>query len=247
MNRVITFGCPLCGTRSRIGRSIAIRRNRRAGGAASRLDVIAAPSQISVFEMPIRKIAQLGEPVLRKTARALSVEELSSPKIRQLIADMVETLHDAGGVGLAAPQVYESVQLVLIEVGANPRYPGVGEHPLTVLVNPRVTPLVKLVDGKTAPRDSMFVYEGCLSVAGMRGRVARPRKVRVEALDEQGNPLDFVWEGFLAVVVQHETDHLQGTLYVDRADSRSLLFNREYERYVPPELRIVDGSDASRE
>ena len=192
--------------------------------------------------MPIRKIAQLGEPILRATARALRVEELSSPEIRQLIADMVDTLRDSGGVGLAAPQVYESVQLVLIEIGTNPRYPGVDENPLTVLVNPRVTPLVELRDGKPAPEDSMFVYEGCLSVAGMRGRVARPRKVRVEALDERGHAVDFVWDGFRAVVVQHETDHLNGTLYVDRADLRTLMFNREYERYVAPELRVVDGA-----
>ncbi|HMA92617.1 MAG TPA: peptide deformylase, partial [Polyangiaceae bacterium] len=194
--------------------------------------------------MPIRKIAQLGEPVLLKTARALRVEELASPEIRQLIADMVETLRDSGGVGLAAPQVYASVQLVLIEIGLNPRYPGVDENPMTVLVNPRVTPLVELRDGKPAPEDSMFVYEGCLSVAGMRGRVARPRKVRVQALDEQGNAVEFVWEGFRAVVVQHETDHLNGTLYVDRVDPRTLMFNREYERYVPPELRVVDGAAA---
>lgn len=192
--------------------------------------------------MPIRKVALLGEPILRQRARALTPNEIGSPYLQQLIADMVETMHDAGGVGLAAPQIYESIQLVLIEIGANPRYPEVEPMPLSVLVNPHVTPLVNLVEGVPLPSDSMQVYEGCLSVPGLRGRVVRPRRVRVEALDERGRALDFVWEGFPAVVVQHETDHLDGTLYVDRADPKTLAFSREYERYVSPELRIVDGA-----
>ena len=82
------------------------------------------------------------------------------------------------------------------------------------------------------------MYEGCLSVPGMRGQVARPRKVRVQALDRHGKALDFVWESFRAVVVQHETDHLLGTLYVDRADPKTLTFLREYERFVPAAARI---------
>jgi peptide deformylase len=84
------------------------------------------------------------------------------------------------------------------------------------------------------------MFEGCLSVAGLRGQVVRPRRVRVQALDRHGAALDFVWEGVRASVVQHETDHLKGVLYVDRADSKSLSFLREYERYVPREERIVD-------
>jgi peptide deformylase len=84
------------------------------------------------------------------------------------------------------------------------------------------------------------MFEGCLSVTGLRGRVTRPRRVRVQALDRQGSHLDFVWEGVRASVVQHETDHLNGVLYVDLADRQSLTFLREYERYVPREERIVD-------
>lgn len=195
--------------------------------------------------MPIRKVALLGEPILRQRARPLTPNEIGSPYLQHLIADMVETMHDAGGVGLAAPQIYESVQLVLIEIGANPRYPEVEPMPLIVLLNPRVTPLVDIVGGKLLSRDSMQVYEGCLSVPGLRGRVVRPRRVRVEALDDKGCELDFTWEGFHAVVVQHETDHLHGTLFVDRADPKTLAFSREYERYVSPELRIVDGAATS--
>jgi peptide deformylase len=188
----------------------------------------------------IRKIAQMGEPVLRRVARPLSVKELKSPAIQTLIDDMIDTMHDADGAGLAAPQVYESVQVCVIEISANPRYPDALDIPLTVLVNPVITPLVESPLDQLAEGDSISMFEGCLSVAGLRGQVVRPRRVRVQALDRHGAALDFVWEGVRASVVQHETDHLKGVLYVDRADSKSLSFLREYERYVPREERIVD-------
>ncbi len=192
----------------------------------------------------IRKIAQMGEPVLRRVARPLSVSELGSPAIQTLIDDMIDTMHDADGAGLAAPQVYESVQLCVIEISKNPRYPDALDIPLTVLVNPVVTPAVESPPDALAEEDTIAMFEGCLSVAGLRGQVVRPRRVRVQALDRFGKPLDFVWEGVRASVVQHETDHLKGVLYVDRADSKSLTFLREYERYVPREERIVDRGSA---
>ncbi|MFZ5897158.1 MAG: peptide deformylase [Myxococcota bacterium] len=191
--------------------------------------------------MAIRKIAQLGEPVLRREARELTSEELRSPAVQTLIDDMIETMHDADGAGLAAPQVYESLAIAVIEVQGNPRYPNVTPIPLTVLVNPRLTPLVASSVDALADEDAIEVYEGCLSIAGLRGRVRRPRKVRVQAWDRQGNPLDFEWEGFRSAVVQHECDHLRGRVFLDRADPQSLTFLREYERYVPAERRIVDG------
>jgi peptide deformylase len=191
--------------------------------------------------MAIRKIAQLGEPVLRQQARPLTREELLSIETQRFIEDMIDTMRDADGAGLAAPQVYESVQLVVIELASARRYPDVERIPLLVLANPVLTPLVGQ-DGVLADPDAITVYEGCLSVTGMRGRVRRPRKVRVQALDREGNPLDFVWEGFRAAVVQHEVDHLLGTLFVDRALPKSLTFLREYERYVSPEQRVQDGA-----
>ena len=196
--------------------------------------------------MAIRKIAQMGEPVLRRKADAIEPSEVGSTFIQTLIDDMIETMHDADGAGLAAPQVYESVQLCVIEVDQNPRYPHFEPIPLTVLINPIVTPLVAsgADGGELNPEDSFQMYEGCLSVPGMRGQVVRPRKVRVQALDRLGNPLDFVWESFRAVVVQHETDHLLGTLYVDRADPKTLTFLREYERFVPLASRIRDRGKA---
>ena len=171
-------------------------------------------------------------------------KEIGSSFIQTLIEDMIETMHDADGAGLAAPQVYESLQLCVIEVDKNPRYPQFEPIPLTVLINPIVTPLVGTGAGELSAEDSFQMYEGCLSVPGMRGQVARPRKVRVQALDRAGKALDFVWESFRAVVVQHETDHLFGTLYVDRADPKTLTFLREYERFVPAATRIRDRGKA---
>lgn len=196
--------------------------------------------------MAIRKIAQLGEPVLRQKARELSLEELRSESTQRLIDDMIETMHDADGAGLAAPQVYESVQLVVIEVTENPRYPSVQPIPLTVLANPKLTPEVESPLDALADEDAFSLYEGCLSVTGIRGQVRRPRRVRVEALDREGNPLDFVWEGFRAAVVQHETDHVLGTLFIDRADPKTLTFLREYERHVPPSRRLIDGAASAK-
>ena len=193
--------------------------------------------------MAILKIAQMGEPVLRRKAEPIELSLISSARIQTLIDDMVETMHDADGAGLAAPQVYESLQLCVIEVNQNPRYPQFEPIPLTVLINPVVTPLVGQ-DGQLSAEDSFEMYEGCLSVQGMRGKVKRPRKVRVHALDRTGNQLDFIWESFRAVVVQHETDHLNGTLYVDRVDPRTLSFLREYERFVPLATRITDQGKA---
>ena len=194
--------------------------------------------------MTIRKIAQMGEPVLRRRADLVDPKEIASPFIQTLIEDMIETMHDADGAGLAAPQVYESLQLCVIEVDQNPRYPQFEPIPLTVLINPIITPLVDVARGELRVEDSFQMYEGCLSVPGMRGQVVRPRKVRVQALDRSGNALDFVWESFRAVVVQHETDHLLGTLYVDRADPKTLTFTREYDRFVPADARIRDRGKA---
>jgi peptide deformylase len=191
--------------------------------------------------MAIRKIAQLGEPVLRRVARPLAPPELALPSTRALIDDLIDTMRDADGAGLAAPQVYESVQLVVIEGRDNPRYPGADRIPLTILANPKVTPLVGKPGEALGDADAISLFEGCLSVSGVRGRVRRPRRVRVEALDASGKPVEFVWEGFRAAVIQHETDHLFGTLFVDRADSRTLTFLREYERHVPVAERLVDG------
>jgi peptide deformylase len=192
--------------------------------------------------MAIRKLAQLGHPVLRRVADRVDPSALSTPEIQRLIDDMIDTMRDADGAGLAAPQVHESLRIAVIEVAENPRYPHFPGIPLTVFVNPVVTP--RVAPGGTreapAPGDAVAMFEGCLSVSGVRGRVRRPRRVHVAALDREGRPFELEWEGVRAVVVQHELDHLDGVLFVDRADPRSLTFLKEYERWVSPNARVVD-------
>lgn len=173
--------------------------------------------------MTIRKIAQIGHPILRTPARPLTREELLSPRIQELIDDLIATMHDADGAGLAAPQIYEPLQLCALEVGNNPRYPYKPKIPLTVLVNPVLTPTTD---------ESFSNYEGCLSVPNLRGRVDRFLSVRVKAWDRHGAELDFVARGISAGTFQHEVDHLNATIFVDRVrDPRSLCTWQEFERH----------------
>jgi peptide deformylase len=196
--------------------------------------------------MAILKIAQMGEPVLRRRALDVPVEAIAKREIQSLIDDMIETMRDADGAGLAAPQVYQSLRISVIEVRDNPRYPAFAPIPLTVLVNPVLTVRSTMNGNVPAADDSIALYEGCLSVPGIRGRVVRPRAVEVRAFDRNSSPLSFVWEGVPAAVVQHETDHLNATLFVDRADPQTLCFLREYERHVPLGERMVDGAMRER-
>lgn len=174
--------------------------------------------------MAIRKIARLGHPVLREKARDVTREEISSPEMRRLLKDMIETMHEYGGVGLAAPQVHESVRLAIIEFDAdNGRYETEEGQPLLVIFNARVKVLDETLSG---------FWEGCLSVPGLRGYVERPSKIEVNYLDERGKPKTITAEGFLATVFQHELDHLDGVVYVDRiTDKSKFSFTEEYSRY----------------
>jgi peptide deformylase len=182
--------------------------------------------------MPILKIAKIGTPVLREVARPVTPEELASPEIQGFIDDLIETMRDASGLGLAAPQVYRSISIVAIEGrGRNPRYPDAPPIPLTVLVNPQFTYM--------SP-DTVLGYEGCLSVDDLRGQVARSRHVVVEALDRDGAPVRIDTDSFFAVVLQHEIDHLFGTLFVDRADPKTFAHLREFDRFVLKTPVVVD-------
>ena len=164
--------------------------------------------------MAILKVARLGHPVLRKQAAAVPAREIRSAEIQRLIDDMVETMREYNGAGLAAPQVHTLKQICVIEVTENPRYPDAPSIPLTVLVNPVVTPLTEeMEDG----------WEGCLSVPDMRGVVPRYTAVRLQAWDRDGGRIDVVAKEFFARVIQHETDHLQGIVYVDRMRDLSTL------------------------
>jgi peptide deformylase len=173
--------------------------------------------------MAIRKIAQIGHPVLRQVARAVTREELATPAMQQFIDDLVETMRDADGAGLAAIQVYEPIRICAIEVRNNARYPYKPQIPLTILVNPVLAP-----EGDETYEN----YEGCLSVPNLRGRVRRAVHLRCRAWDRHGNPIDEVVHGLKAGTYQHEVDHLDGVIFVDRvADPRSLATWTEFDRH----------------
>jgi peptide deformylase len=180
--------------------------------------------------MAILKVARMGHPVLRQVAEPIPPEEIAGPEVQQLIRDMLETMHEYAGVGLAAPQVHVSKQLALVggELDED-------EEPIIrVVINPEITPTTDKVFG---------MYEGCLSVPGFRGWVERPAAIRVAHHDMHGERVERELEGFAAVVMQHECDHLQGVLYVDRInDMRRLAFEREAERFLPVE-RMIDERD----
>jgi peptide deformylase len=173
--------------------------------------------------MTLLKIAQLGEPVLRTPAAPLDLASLHEPQWQRFIDDLIETMHDADGAGLAAPQVFTPVRIVAIHVRPNnPRYPYKPPIPLTVLVNPVLTMLTE---------ERFMNFEGCLSVADLRGEVKRCPHVRVQAHDRHGQPLDFEARGISAGTYQHECDHLDGMVFVDRADPRTFTTWKNFDRH----------------
>ena len=175
--------------------------------------------------MAIRKVARLGHPVLRQRAEEVPEPEISSPRVQGIIDDLLITMVEYDGAGLAAPQVHVSKRVVIYGVDHNPRYPHAEPVPLTALVNPRITPLTQEMEED---------WEGCLSLPGLRGLVPRVTRVRVEAYGRDGRTLRFDADGFHARVVQHECDHLDATVYVDRMRSMaSLTFLQEFHRYQP--------------
>jgi peptide deformylase len=152
--------------------------------------------------MTVREILKMGDPRLLRIAQP--VEAFGTPELRALVDDMFETMRAVNGAGLAAPQIGVDLALVIFGSGRNPRYPDAPEVPETVLLNPVITPLDEaLEDG----------WEGCLSVPGLRGVVSRFARIRYTGVDPEGRPIDREVQGFHARVVQHECDHLIGTLY----------------------------------
>jgi peptide deformylase len=172
----------------------------------------------------ILKVARLGHPAIRTPAAPVSAEQIGRPEFQALLDDMVDTMHEYSGVGLAASQVHLSLQIAVLEVADNPRYPDAEPVPLTVIINPVVTVL---------ERTTVDDWEGCLSIPDLRGLVPRFKELRVQALGRNGEALDFVARDFHARVIQHETDHLKGDVYLDRmTDLRSLSHLAEWQRYV---------------
>jgi len=164
--------------------------------------------------MTVLPIATVGNPGLRIRAAEVTREELGSADVQAFIDDLIETMRHANGAGLAATQVLRHQRICAVEVANNPRYPYKPPIPLTILVNPVLTPL----------DDELFRnFEGCLSVPGIRGEVARSTRIRVQAWDRHGNEIDEEVRGLKAATYQHEVDHLDGLLFLDRVeDSRTL-------------------------
>jgi peptide deformylase len=171
----------------------------------------------------VREILHVGNPLLRERSREVARDELQSAEVQNLIDDLIDTMHAANGAGIAAPQIGELVRIATIEVNHNPRYPYKPPIPLTVVVNP----VIEFLDDELVE-----INEGCLSVPGMRGNVMRHVNIRVRYWDRDGNEHDDVRRGLTAGTFQHELDHLDGVLFLDRVhDTHSLTTWEQFEQF----------------
>lgn len=178
--------------------------------------------------MTALEIATVGDPVLRERAAEVSVEELESAEVQRLIDDLIETRRAAGGAGLAANQVSVPQRIAVVEVDEHTRYAYKPPIPLTVIVNPVIEPLSD---------EKLLINEGCLSVPDLRGDVERFLEVRVQHLDRHGRPHEMIARGLTAGTFQHELDHLDGVLFLDRvADPRTFSTWEQFERHHQDEF-----------
>jgi peptide deformylase len=169
------------------------------------------------------KIAHVGHPVLRERSRELTREELAAPETQTFIDDLIETMRDANGAGLAAPQVHNPVRICAVEVKDNPRYPYKPNVPLTVMVNPVITPV---------GTETFENFEGCLSVPNLRGVVDRFAVIEISYWDRHGETVKKQVRGLTAGTFQHEVDHLDGKVFLDRVkDTKTLCTWAEFDRF----------------
>ncbi len=174
--------------------------------------------------MPVRPIVRLGHPALRTPAPPVAAKRIAEPEIQQLVDDMIETMRAAPGVGLAAPQLGVELQIFVCEVQGSE---SAAEVPLRVVINPMLTPHAG---------ELVYDWEGCLSIPDLRGLVPRHPQVRVRGVDRHGTTLDYLAQGFEARIVQHEFDHLNGVVFLDRMrDLRSLAYFDEWSEYLAGE------------
>ncbi len=173
--------------------------------------------------MPIlRQIAQLGQPVLREPSRP--VTDPADPAVQALIDDLIASVAEVNGVGIAAPQVFEPLTLFIVASRPNPRYPAAPDMAPTAMINPELV---------WSSPDTEKGWEGCLSVPGLRGLVPRHKRVGIRYLDRAGRLREEVYEGFLARIFQHEFDHINGLVFLDRVESsREFISEREYQRLM---------------
>jgi len=176
--------------------------------------------------MAIRSVLRMGDPRLLEPS--VLVEQFDTPQLRELVTDLIDTMRDLDGAGLAAPQIGVALRVVIFGFEQNSRYPEAESVPFTVLINPQLTPIGDEIDQD---------WEGCLSVPGMRGLVPRHVQLRYVGKDVFGNGIDRTVRGFHARVVQHEVDHLDGILYPQRIqDMRQFGFNEELDAALPDDV-----------
>ena len=182
--------------------------------------------------MSILKVAHMGHPVLRRKCEAIDPKSITGPEVQRLIRDMFETMAEYNGVGLAAPQVHVPIQLAIAAGETDDE----GRPRFRIIINPEITVLDE--------NDKLGMYEGCLSLPGLRGWVERPASIQVKAWNQKGEQEEFTLEGYPAIVMQHECDHLQGVLYVDRIeDLARFAFEQEADRY----LDLAEDEDDTEE
>lgn len=168
------------------------------------------------------QIAQLGHEVLRKKAQKIT--NIGDHKIQDLIDDLIETVMDVNGVGISAPQVYESIRLIIVASHPNPRYPNAPEMEPTPMINPKI-----LSHSKTKKKD----WEGCLSIPGIRGLIPRYTSITIEYMDRNGKKVKRNFSDFIARIAQHEIDHLDGIMFLDRIESnREVITDKEYLKRI---------------
>jgi len=166
----------------------------------------------------------MGNPLLREKNNLIDSDQIKSESIARLILDLKDSMKHYGGIGIAAPQIGVNLQIAIIEIPETNRYGEKISLPLTIFINPEITILSEEIQG---------FWEGCLSVPGLRGFVERPKEIRVSYLDEFGFSQELIANGFLATVLQHELDHLEGILYLDRMkDLTKLMYQEEYESFI---------------
>ncbi len=176
--------------------------------------------------MAIKPVLRMGNPLLRKPSTKISIDEIDSQQITQLITDLRDTVKHNQGIGIAAPQIGVNLQACIINLPENPaRYPEeTGNNQEYILINPQITVLDSALIGS---------WEGCLSVPNLRGFVQRPKKIKVDFFDRFKKKHSLVIDNFLSIVFQHEIDHLNGVLYIDKiTDTKMLAFCEEYEQFI---------------
>lgn len=173
--------------------------------------------------MNLLPVIKMGHPNLRKSSLPVPLEELQKPQTQELIDNLITTMRAEDGAGIAAPQVDVLQRIFVVEVDNNPRYPDKPPFPLMIVINPEIKPLGE---------EKMESWEGCLSIPNIRGKLMRWSRIELSGYDREGKYFQKKLSGFAAVVAQHELDHLNGILFIDRMDDmKTLCFREEFQRY----------------